>query len=112
MARQAHNCWVVLSPPFAGRSEARNAFREHALRLAVLIERDADDAAMDEALAEAHSSVVQEDRSTKLEAALSVLTDLARQRWLVRVTRAGEVEVKRPASESVDPRREHARIRN
>jgi hypothetical protein len=112
MARQAQNGWVVLSPPFAERSEARNAFREHALRLAMLVEHDADDAAMDEALEDTRRRLRKEASSTKLEAALSVLTDLARQRWLVRVTETGEVEVQRPAEVAVDPRREKARIRN
>lgn len=112
MSRQAHNSWVVLSPPFAERSEARRAFREHALRLAALVAADADDDAMDDALEEARSGVQKEDRSTKLVAALSVLTDLARQRWLVRVTESGEVEVQQPAGERLDPGREKARIRS
>lgn len=112
MSRQAHNSWVLLSPPFAERSVARRVFREHAQRLAQLIEQDADDAAMDAALEAARGAVPKEERSTKLTAALSVLTDLARQRWLVRVTDAGEVEVQRPAGERLDPRREKARIRS
>ncbi|WP_375757410.1 Druantia anti-phage system protein DruA [Corallococcus exercitus] len=112
MSRQAHNSWVVLSPPFSARSEARRAFREHALRLAALVASDADDDAMDDALEEARDSVRKQDRSTKLVAALSILTDLARQRWLVRVSDAGDVEVQRPAGERLDPRREKARIRN
>lgn len=112
MSRQAHNSWVLLSPPFAERSVARRVFREHAQRLAQLIEQDADDAAMDAALEAARGDVPKEERSTKLTAALSVLADLARQRWLVRVTDAGEVEVQRPAGERLDPRREKARIRS
>lgn len=112
MSRHAHNNWVVLSPPFAERSVARRIFREHAQRLAALIEQHADDAAMDGGLEAAHGDVPKEDRSTNLSAALSVLTDLARQRWLVRVTDTGEVEVQRPAGERLDPRREKARIRS
>jgi hypothetical protein len=60
----------------------------------------------------AHSDVPKEERSTHLSAALSVLTDLARQRWLVRVADTGEVEVQRPAGERLDPLREKARIRS
>lgn len=112
MSRQAHNSWVVLSPPFSERSEARRAFREHAVRLAALITSHADDDAMDDALEEALASVSKQDRSTKVAAALSILTDLARQRWLVRVSGLGDVEVQRPAGERLEPRREKARIRN
>lgn len=111
MSRQAHNSWAVLSPPFAERSEARRAFREHALRLAALVAENADDAAMDDALEQARSGVQKEDRSATVVAALSVLTDLARQRWLVRVAQSGEVEVQRPAGERLDPAREKARVR-
>lgn len=103
---------MVLSPPFAALSVAHRAFLEHAGRLAILVEQDADDAAMDCALEAARGAVPKEDRSTLLSAALSVLTDLARQRWLVRVTDAGEVEVQRPAGQSLEPLREKARIRN
>ncbi len=112
MSRQAHNGWAVLSPPFAERSDARRTFREHALRLAALVAENGDDAAMDEALEEASSGLTKEDRSTMVVAALSVLTDLARQRWLLRVKRSGEVEVQRPAGERLDPSREKARIRS
>lgn len=112
MSRHAHNNWVALSPPFGERSEARRAFREHALRLAELVAANADDDAMDNALEDARSGVRKEDRSTKLVAALSVLTDLARQHWLVRVTEAGEVEVRQPVGERLEPHREKARIRN
>ena len=112
MSRHTHNTRVVLSPPFAALSVAHRAFLEHAGRLAILVEQDADDAAMDCALEAARGAVPTEDRSTLLSAALSVLTDLARQRWLVRVTDAGEVEVQRPAGQSLEPLREKARIRN
>ncbi len=112
MSRQAHNSWVLLSPPFAERSFARRVFREHAQRVALLIEEGADDVAMDGALEAARNDLPKEERSTKLTAALSVLTDLARQRWLVRVTDAGEVEVQLPSGERLDPRMEKARIRS
>lgn len=112
MGLQAEDNWVVLSPPFAEQSLARRVFREHAQRLAALIEQDAGDAVMDGALEAAHSGVPREERSANLAAALSVLTDLARQRWLVRQTDTGEVEVRRPTSEHLDPRREKERIRS
>ncbi len=112
MSLQAQNNWVVLSPPFAERSLARRLFREHAQRLAALIEQGADDAEIDCGLEAARSAVQKEERSTNLLAALSVLSDLARQRWLVRVTDTGEVQVQRPAAERLDPLREKARIRS
>jgi hypothetical protein len=90
MRRHTHNNWVVLSPPFADRSVAYRIFLEHAQRLALLVEQHADDAAMDSTLEAARGVVPKEDRSTLLSAALSVLTDLARQRWLVRVTETGD----------------------
>ncbi len=111
MGRQAHNGWIVLSPQFAESSLARRVFRDHALRLAALIEQEADDATIDSELESVRSQVAKDEWSTKLTAALSVLTDLARQRWLVRVTDAGEVEVQRSIGEHLDPRCEKARIR-
>lgn len=111
MSRQAHDGWLVLAPPFAEQTLERRIFREHAQRLARLIEQDADDAAMDVALGAALAEAPKAERSTNLSAALSVLTDLARQRWLVRVSDAGEVEVQRTAGERLDPIREKARIR-
>lgn len=111
MSLQAHNNCVVLSPPFDEQSVARRIFLAHAQQLAALIEQHADDAAMDDTLEAARSAVPKKDRSTNLFAALSVLTDLARQRWLVRVTITGEVEVQRPVGQIIDPHREKARIR-
>lgn len=112
MGRQALPTWIVLSARFAESNLARRVFRNHALRLAALIEQDAEDATIDGELEAARSQVPKEELSTKLTAALSVLTDLARQRWLVRVTDAGEVEVQRPVGEHLDPGREKARIRS
>ncbi|MCC6645131.1 MAG: hypothetical protein IT374_06115, partial [Polyangiaceae bacterium] len=112
MTRRPHNSWAVLAPPFGERSDARRAFREYALRLAELVAADADDEGLDIALEHAREAVQKVERSTKLMAALSVLTDLARQRWLIRVTDAGDVEVQRPEGVRLDPQREKARIRN
>lgn len=112
MDLQTRKSWVMLTPPLAERSQARRAFRKHALRLSTLVEDDADDSALDRALDEARSSVPKEERSARLDAALSVLTDLARQRWLIRVTDVANVEVQRPADEHLEPTLEKARIRN
>lgn len=104
MSRQAHNSWVVLSPPF--RSLAKAALRAHAERLA-----RADDEDFDVALQESLLLDVEDDRATAARAALCVLTDLARQRWSIRVSDGGDVEVQRPAGVRLDPSREKARIR-
>ena len=111
MSRQAHNSWVVLSPPFPERSLAKAAFRAHAERLAELLRADDDDEHFDVALQESLLLDVEDDRATAARAALCVLTDLARQRWSIRVSDGGDVEVQRPAGVRLDPSREKARIR-
>ncbi len=60
----------------------------------------------------ARKNAPKEEGSTKLTAVLGVLTDLARQRWLIRVTEEGEVEVQRPMGERLDRHREKARIQS
>lgn len=111
MSRQAHNHWVVLAPPFPERGAAKQAFREHAARLAELLNRGQGLEDFDDALKEALRLEDHEAPVTNLRAALHVLTDLARQRWTIRVTEGGEVEVKRPAGELLDPKREKGRVR-
>lgn len=111
MGRQAQNDWVVLSPPFPERSAAKQAFRSHAVRLSELLSEDDDGESFDEAIQESLRVHSAHDRSATLRAALCILTDLARQRWSIRVNEHGEVEVKRPAGYRLDSRREKARIR-
>ena len=111
MSRQAHNSWVVLSPPFPERSLAKAAFRVHAERLAELLRADDEEESFNDVLRESLLLDVEDDRSTAARAALCVLTDLARQRWSIRVSDAGDVEVQRPEGVRLDPRREKARIR-
>jgi hypothetical protein len=112
MIRRPQNSWAVLPPPFGKRSNEGRTFRDHALRLADLVATNADDDAMDSTLKDARAGVQKDERSTKLVAALSVSTDLARQRWLIRVTESGDVEVQRPEGERLDSQREKARIRS
>lgn len=111
MSRQAYHSWLVLAPPFPPRSAAKRVFREHAKRLSTLVSEGAEEDAVDGALDDALAAGDRITPANTLRAALHVLTDLARQRWSVRVTRAGEVQVKRPAEDQLDPRREKARIR-
>ena len=86
-------------------------FREHAKRLAGADARSHSDVdvlqALDGALARAQAM----ERPAPLRAALYVLTDLARQRWFIRVNDEGTVEVERPEGHHTDPRAEKARIR-
>ncbi len=111
MGRQAHNNWVVLSPPFSERSAAKQAFRNHATRLSALLTNNDDGENFDEALNESLRLGSPDACATALRAALCVLTDLARQRWSIQVTKAGDVEVKRPEGDQLDPGREKARIK-
>lgn len=111
MGRQAQNGWVVLSPPFPERSAVKQAFRSHAMRLSELLSENDHGENFDDAIQESLRVHSAHDCATALRAALCVLTDLARQRWSIRVNEGGKVEVKRPAEDRLDPRREKARIR-
>ena len=111
MGRQAQNGWVILSPPFPERSAAKQAFRGHAVRLSELLSEEDNREHFDEAIQESLRIHSAHERTTTLHAALCVLTDLARQRWSIRVEEGGEVEVKRPGGNQLHPRREKARIR-
>jgi len=105
------NC-VVLNPPFDDRGVASRIFREYAKQLAALIEKGVDDDEMGDAFEATRDEIPSDHRSTILSAALSLITDLARQRWLIRVNEMDEVLVQRPATEFLDPSREKARIRS
>ena len=84
-------------------------FREYAKRLSNAMEEDGNNfqRSLDNSLALAPSI----NHEPALRAALCILIDLAKQRWSLRVTAEGTVEVKRPGPERIDPRREKARIR-
>lgn len=112
MSRQVDNKWVVLSPPFPERGVARQVFREYAMRLSELLAVGNDSADFEAALGRILYTVKKDDDSASLRASLGVLTDLARQRWSIRVAECGDVEVKRPAGDQLDPMREKARIRD
>jgi hypothetical protein len=107
-----HTKWVILAPRLQDDTRGRQLFREHARLLASLIEGEADDETMDRALEAALGAVPTTERSAGLTAALSVVTDVARQRWHMRFNDAGDVEVQRPIGERFDPVREKSRIRN
>ena len=110
MSRQRHNNWVARIPPFTEGSSARCMFRDHAALLSKLMftENSADlDGAIEESLTWTRSN----GHSATLRASLCILTDLARQRWSIRVTDSGVVEVKQPVNDSIDVTAEKLRIR-
>lgn len=111
MSRQAQNNWVVLSPPLPERSPAKQAFRAHAASLSKLLSEECDGENFDEALKRLLRVDTADEHDATLRAALWVLTDLARQRWSIRVNEERGVEVKRPAENQLDHLREKARIR-
>ena len=112
MSRHVHTGWLLLSPPFPESGEARLVFRDHAERIAGITEDGDDDSdVLQQALNNSLVRAKTVERPAALRAALNVLTDLARQRWFIRVTDEGGVEVKRPSADLVDSRREKTRIR-
>jgi hypothetical protein len=111
MRRKTSTSWIVLSPLLVENSVERQVFRAHASRLAGLLDSDEKAGSLDAALREAHDEASSNDASTALHAALSVLTDLARQRWLIRVADGGEVEVQHPTGDLLSQKREKERIR-
>ena len=111
MGRQAQSGWVALSPPFPERSAAKQAFRAHAVRLSELLSEDDDGENFNEAIEESLRVDSAHEHATALRAALCVLTDLARQRWSIRVNKGSDPEVKRSEGDRLDPRRTKARIR-
>ncbi len=111
MSHQAYNSWVLLSPPFSERGAAQQAFRDHAVRLSRLLGEDESASYLDIALDTFLIRVGESERTTALRAALSILSDLARQRWSIRVCDNGGVEVKRPDQERLEPMSEKARVR-
>ena len=111
MGRQAQSGWVALSPPFPERSAAKQAFRAHAVRLSELLSEDDDGENFNEAIEESLRVHSAHEHATALRAALCVLTDLARQRWSIRVNEGSDPEVKRSEGDRLDPRRMKARIR-
>jgi len=106
----ANDGWVSLSPSFGESESARLVFRSHAKKLLNSIPDDDSDVFQD-VLEDSLIQAAATERPLVLRAALRVLTDLARQRWSIRLTTHGGVEVRRPDGIQIDPRQEKARIR-
>ena len=115
MDASTHTEWLALSPSFCDQQAPGSVFREHAERLsntvATVIPDDLSDALRDVLNDSLTKAQVVEHCPLALRAALYILTDLAHQRWLIRVTEDGAVEVKRPESDQFDPRGEKVRVR-
>ena len=111
MGRQAQTGWVVLSSPFPEQAAANQGFRSYAIRLSELLSKGDDGDNFNEAIKESLRIHCAHGRGTALRAALHVLTDLARQRWSIRITKSGDPEVKRPEGDRLDPTCKKARIR-
>lgn len=101
--------WIELHPSLAGNESVRDAFRDHALRLSQAIPSDEEalQGILDDSLARTNRT----ERSLSVDAAIRVITDLAKQRWSIRVTTRGIVQVRRPQSISTDPDQEKGRVR-
>ena len=111
MGSKTPNGWVTLSPPFPENSVARHAFLAHAVKLSNLLDQDDGEKNFNEAIQESQRVQSSLERNTALHAGLCVLTDLARQRWSIRINKSGDLEVKRPEGDRLDPMRVKARIR-
>lgn len=114
MERKVHNRWKGLSPPFPESGVARDVFRKHAMRLSDWLATSDSPGVVDpnEILEETLGELSLSQKSADLRATLYLLTDLAQQRWSIRVTEGGDVEVARPDDEGIDPAYEKSRIRS
>lgn len=101
---------VLLSPSIGETKSTLRVFRSHAEKLSKLSSEVTDDA-LENVLAESLDRAGKTESPHALRAALWVLTDLARQRWSIRVTEDGAVKAERPAAKRIEPRLEKARIR-
>ena len=111
MGRRVQTDWVVLSPPFPEGSVAKGVFQAHGMRLSELLIEDEDGEKFNNAIEESLGCVGVHECGIALRAALYVLTDLARQRWSIRINQDGDLEVKRPGGDQLDPMSRKARVR-
>ena len=112
MRKQTNDDWVVMAPPFSHRGNAGKIFRDHAEALVAWNEEPSPDPVSLKHLTEASlSDAAVQAQATALTAAVNLLSDLVGQRWRIRVSANGVVEVCRPDAEHFDPKTEKARIR-
>ena len=110
MGNPASAEWLPLSPTLGDTAAAASIFRAHAEQLRGL-PANSDTETRTGVLKDSLARAEGVGQSQHLKAALCILTDLAQQRWSIRVTDDGSVEVKRPRGEPLDPDREKARVR-
>ena len=101
---------MSLSPSLGETESVHQTFWRHAVELSSA-EIEATAVAFQSASDAPSALVDTTERPLALEAAVRVLTDLARQRWTIRVTGRGTVEAKRPTADSSDSRLEKSRVR-
>lgn len=101
--------WIELHPSLEGNDSVRDAFRNHALRLSGAV--SSDEEVLQSILEDTLAWTNRMERSRSVNAAVRVITDLARQRWSIRVTAEGIVQVRRPEYISANPNEEKGRIR-
>ena len=112
MRKHTREDWVTLSPPFSCREEAARIFREHAKAVVAWAEKPSPDAGALERLTGASvRNAAMQAKATAATASINLLSDLARQRWKIRVRNDGVVEVRRPVGEHLDPKAEKDRVR-
>ena len=112
MRKSKKHIWIPLNPSFDEKEGERQLFRIAAEELITLAQERTDDESVNSRAGTILSRLEEKECSTTLSAAVSVLVDLTRQKWILRLARNGQVEVQRPAIDNQDPTREKARIRN
>ena len=101
---------MLLSPSLGGTVSTHRVFRDHAEALSRVSPEETCEA-LQRVLEESLTRAGRTESPQALRAALWVLTDLARQRWSIRVRGDGAVEAKSPEGKRIEPRLEKARIR-
>ena len=102
--------WVSLSPSLGETKSSYSVFRDHAEKLTTVVRNDGSDG-FQRLLDASMSRAGRTERPHALRAALCVLTDLARQRWAIRIAEDGTVEARRPGAKRIHPLLEKARVR-
>ena len=101
-----------MAPPFSKGGDANQVFRRHAKAIEAWNEELSPDLIALRRITEASFvSAAECGEMPMLTAALNLLTDLVSQRWQVRVTEAGTVEVRQPDTKHLDAKAEKERIR-
>ena len=110
MSDRQQSEWLTLSPRFSGCKAVRAVFQEYAEWLSRAVQSDVS-GALEGGIGDFLTRARQLQCSAALRAALFILTDLVRQRWSLRVTGGGAVEVRRPEEGQIDPQKEKERVR-